>query len=98
MTSRQRATEGGPVIGLTTRSVLICSDSALNQGQAFCIIGKGHCARLQGKSFGKMLQAVLAVPSNFLRSLDACLLNIGVSDAGAVCRNFGVQSAVSQRA
>ncbi len=23
------------------RSVLICSDSALNQGQAFCIIGKG---------------------------------------------------------
>src|SRR5256885_15934646 len=27
------------------RSVLICSDSALNQGQAFCIIGKGPCAR-----------------------------------------------------
>src|SRR6266446_5005471 len=27
------------------RSVLICSDSALNQGQAFCIIGKGPRAR-----------------------------------------------------
>jgi hypothetical protein len=27
------------------RSVLICSDSALNQAQAFCIIGKGPCAR-----------------------------------------------------